>query len=56
MALRFKKTVQVCFYHERLRMKLLKRFIQLHYKVFENYFISEKHLLQKVIQSEYQRK
>ena len=33
------ETVQVRFYHERSRMKLIKRVIQLHYKVFENYFI-----------------
>ena len=38
-ALTLLETVQVCFYHEHSRMKLLRRFIQLHYKVFENDFI-----------------
>ena len=36
------ETVQVRFYHERLRMKLVKSVIQLHYKVFELLHFLEK--------------
>ena len=41
-ALTLLETVQVRFYHERLRMKLVKSVIQLHYKVFELLHFLEK--------------